>query len=114
LSKTYDNLKAQTLNSTYYNKARNYTSQAAGYVNEAISNSATVQEYKDKAANLKDKLVDKFDQWITSKVDQQKLERLSKAAKKQFWDDFINEVIDEEFDYTPSNVDLLNAKPALT
>jgi len=44
-------------------------------------------------------MVAKFDEWISAKVDTEKLKNMSKAAKKKFWNEFINEVIDEEFDY---------------
>ena len=44
-------------------------------------------------------MVEKFDQWVSNKVDTQKLQDMTKAAKKKFWNEFINEVIDEEFEY---------------
>jgi hypothetical protein len=53
-------------------------------------------------------MVSKFDEWITTKVDTEKLKNMSKAAKKKFWNEFINEVIDEEYDYQQTS-----AKPAL-
>ena len=114
LSNAYDNLKSQALNNDYYNKARDYSQQAATYVNEVVTNSSTVQTYKGKASDLKEKLSQKFDQWITSRIDQQKLQKLSQAAKKQFWENFINEVIDEEFDYSSGEAETQNVKPALT
>jgi hypothetical protein len=53
-------------------------------------------------------MVSKFDEWITTKVDTEKLKNMSKAAKKKFWNEFINEVIDEEYDYQQTST-----KPAL-
>jgi hypothetical protein len=53
-------------------------------------------------------MVSKFDEWISTKVDTEKLKNMSKAAKKKFWNEFINEVIDEEYDYQQTST-----KPAL-
>lgn len=92
----YDSLK----NSSYFNQAVDYTGKAKDYVSEVLTNSTTVQ----KAVDVKDQMVQKFDKWISNKIDTQKLQYLSKAAKKKFWNEFINEVIDDEFEYqqTPS------------
>ena len=87
----YGNFK----NSSYFTQAAEYGEKAKEYVSETLSNSETVK----KAVDAKDQMVAKFDEWISAKVDTEKLKNMSKAAKKKFWNEFINEVIDEEFDY---------------
>ncbi len=87
----YDTFK----NSSYFNQAVDYTERAKDYVSGALANSTTVK----KAMDVKDQMVEKFDQWVSNKVDTQKLQDMTKAAKKKFWNEFINEVIDEEFEY---------------
>lgn len=50
--------------------------------------------------DVKDQMMVKFEKWLDSKVDTQKLMDMTKTAKKKFWNEFITEVLDEEFDYT--------------
>lgn len=47
-------------------------------------------------------MVKKFEKWIKDKVDTEKMSSMTKAAKKKFWNEFMNEVLDEEFEYTSS------------
>jgi hypothetical protein len=63
---------------------------------DVVANSETLK----KAMDVKDQMMVKFEKWLDSKVDTQKLMDMTKTAKKKFWNEFINEVLDEEFDYT--------------
>lgn len=63
---------------------------------DVVANSETLK----KAMDVKDQMMVKFEKWLDSKVDTQKLMDMTKTVKKKFWNEFINEVLDEEFDYT--------------
>lgn len=63
---------------------------------DVVANSEALK----KAMDVKDQMMVKFEKWLDSKVDTQKLMDMTKTAKKKFWNEFINEVLDEEFDYT--------------
>jgi hypothetical protein len=63
---------------------------------DVVANSETLK----KAMDVKDQMMVKFEKWLDSKVDTQKLMDMTKTAKKKFWNEFITEVLDEEFDYT--------------
>jgi len=63
---------------------------------DVVANSETLK----KAMDVKDQMMVKFEKWLDSKVDTQKLKDMTKTAKKKFWNEFINELLDEEFDYT--------------
>ena len=63
---------------------------------DVVANSETLK----KAMDVKDQMMVKFEKWLDSKVYTQKLMDMTKTAKKKFWNEFINELLDEEFDYT--------------